>query len=240
MSGCSQTAQPSAGDGDPFPGAFRAIKPAIVLLTMRAPSDDPAMHGKVDDAFGSGFVVSSGAWGSEILTAQHVIDQAQNLKATLANHSKVPARVLAADVKEDLALLAIETPGVPSARLGSSQNVEPGTLIGIAGYPIPDAFQDEGLGMRTSVFSGRLSSVRKDALELDVPVIPGESGGPVFLASDASVIGVAQSRFDEERAIGFAVPIEDARRFICAHSKHYPGPCGPRATGKPTGPAAGG
>ncbi len=216
---------------DPFPKAFHAIQPAVVLLTMRAPSDDPSLHGKIDDAFGSGFVVASGAWGSELLTAQHVIDQAHNLKATLADHRKVPARVIAADAKEDLALLGIDTPGLATARLGSSQNVEPGTLIGIAGFPIPDAFQDEGLGVRTSVFSGRLSSVRKDALELDVPVIPGESGGPVFLAADASVIGIAQSRFDEERAIGFAVPIEDARNFLCAHSKRYAGPC-PTATAK--------
>ncbi len=188
---------------------------------MRAPSDDPKMHGKIDDAFGSGFVVVSGAWGSQVLTAQHVIDQAQNLKATVGDRSKVAAHVLAGDEKEDLALLAIDSPNVPPATLARSSALEPGTLIGIAGYPIPDAFQDEGLGIRTSVFSGRLSSIRRDALELDVPVIPGESGGPVFEASSAAVIGVAQSRFDEERAIGFAVPIEDARTFLCRHSKRF-------------------
>jgi S1-C subfamily serine protease len=219
LAGCAS--QPAS---DPFVEAFKAIKPSVVLLTMLAPSDDPKARGKVDDAFGSGFIVASGDWGSEILTAQHVIDQARNLKATVRERDKVPARVLAGDAKEDLALLAIDVPNLPAARLAASSSVDPGTPIGIAGYPIPDAFQDEGLGIRTSVFSGRLSSVRKDALELDVPVIPGESGGPVFEAGNARVIGVAQSRFDEERAIGFAVPIEDARRFLCAHSKRFATP----------------
>jgi S1-C subfamily serine protease len=59
---------------------------------------------------------------------------------------------------------------------------------------------------------------RHDALELDVPIIPGESGGPVFDAGDGAVIGLAESRFDEEKAIGFAIPIDDAKTFI-AHVK---------------------
>jgi S1-C subfamily serine protease len=56
--------------------------------------------------------------------------------------------------------------------------------------------------------------VRNDTIELDLPVIPGESGGPVFLADSGSVIALAQSRFDDEHAIGFGIPIEDAIRFL--------------------------
>ena len=54
--------------------------------------------------------------------------------------------------------------------------------------------------------------MRKDALELDLPIIPGESGGPVFDAASGVVVGLAESRFDEEKAIGFAIPIDDAVR----------------------------
>jgi S1-C subfamily serine protease len=60
--------------------------------------------------------------------------------------------------------------------------------------------------------------VRKDALELDLPIIPGESGGPVFDAASGVVVGLAESRFDEEKAIGFAIPIDDAVRFIRTRS----------------------
>ena len=60
--------------------------------------------------------------------------------------------------------------------------------------------------------------MRNDALEIDVPIIPGESGGPVFDAESGDVIGLAESRFDDERAIGFATPVDDAKKFI-AHAR---------------------
>ena len=114
----------------------------------------------------------------------------------------------------DLALVEVTAPNLPAAVLGTSRGIEPGEPIGVAGYPIPDAFEDEGLGVATSVYAGRVSSLRKDALELDLPVIPGESGGPVFDVANGTVIALAESRFDEEKAIGFGIPIDDARRFL--------------------------
>jgi S1-C subfamily serine protease len=126
----------------------------------------------------------------------------------------VPATVVARDEKDDLALVETKQPNLPIAKLGTARGVEPGTSVGVAGYPIPDAFQDEGLGVATSVYAGRISSVRKDALELDLPIIPGESGGPVFEADGGAVVGLAESRFEEEKAIGFAIPIDDAVRFL--------------------------
>ena len=107
--------------------------------------------------------------------------------------------------------------------------MEPGTQVGIAGYPIPDAFEDEKLGTKISVYAGRVSSQRVDALELDLPVIPGESGGPIFDARTGVVIALAESRFDDEKAIGFGVPIEDAENFLltnrasCARASGYRG-----------------
>jgi S1-C subfamily serine protease len=64
-----------------------------------------------------------------------------------------------------------------------------------------------------------VASLRKGALELDVPIVPGESGGPVFDVTTGDVIGIAESRFDEERAIGFATPIDEATRFLAAHPR---------------------
>jgi S1-C subfamily serine protease len=136
------------------------------------------------------------------------------LHATLDERQKVRARVLAADERDDLALVAIDVPNRPVAHLGRSTTIDPGTQVGVAGYPVPDEYQDEHLVTRTSVFFGRVSSVRNDTIELELPIIPGESGGPVFEAANGLVIGLAQSRFDDEHAIGFAVPIEDALRFL--------------------------
>lgn len=216
---CAPRLDPPAGD--PFVRTFRTLKPAVVLFTMKIPSDDRKRKGEFDDAYGSGVAIASGAWGTQILTVEHVIDGASHLHATLDDRRSVPARVLASDQKTDVALVEIAVPNRPIATLGKSAGIEPGTQIGVAGYPIPDEFDDEHLGVKTSVFAGRISSIRHDSLELDLPIIPGESGGPVFVATSGVVIGLAESRFDDEKAIGFGVPIEDAEAFL-RHRVHPP------------------
>lgn len=196
------------------------MHPSVVFLTMKAPSDDPKMHGKIDDAYGSAFVVASGDWGTRIITAKHVIDAAHNVRAHIGDMARgQPVRIIAQDDREDLALLevsAVKNAGV--VELGDSGSVVPGEAVGLLGYPIPDAFIDEGLGTTASFYSGHVASLRDtgspDAtIELDLPVIPGESGAPVFTL-DGKVIGMAESRFEEEHAIGFATPIEIIKKFL--------------------------
>lgn len=212
LGACSSSAKTL--EGDPLVRTFRMLRPSVVLFTMKIPSDDVKKKGQFDDAYGSGVIVESGDWGSQILTVEHVIHDAHNLQVTVGEKRLLPARVTASDPKEDLALVEVAAGGLPTAILGTSRGLQPGEPIGVAGYPIPDAFQDEGLGVATSVYAGRVSSIRKDALELDLPVIPGESGGPVFDIDNGTVIALAESRFDEEKAIGFGIPIDDARRFL--------------------------
>lgn len=221
LAACSHRESAHA-DEDVFPRIFAQLRPSVVLFTMKAPSEEPKKKGIYEDAYGTGFVVESGDWGSRFLTAQHVIEDARHLRVTVGNRHTIAARVVASDAKQDVAIVETREPNLRAVRLGSSSQLEPGMRIGVAGYPIPDAFADEGLGVETSVFSGRLSSVRRDALELDAPVIPGESGGPVFDAGTGEVIGIAESRFEEERAIGFAIPIADALRFLAQHPRKPP------------------
>jgi len=208
---CAGTAQTQGGD--PFVRAYRALRPAVVLFTMKVPSGDKHSGG-FDDAFGSGVIVASDRSGSDVLTVEHVVAGAHALRATLDERRTVSARVVAADRTNDLALVRIGVPDRVAARLGFSRAVEAGMQIGIAGYPIPDAFAGERLGVRTSVYAGRISSMRRDSLELDLPVIPGESGGPIFDAQSGDVVALAESRFDDERAIGFGIPIDVARAFL--------------------------
>lgn len=205
---------------DPFVRAFRALRPSVVLFTMKIASDDPKRKHDLDDAYGTGFVVASGHWGSRILTVEHVIEGSSRLRARIGGRQPVPATVFARDEKRDLALVDVSTPDLPAVKLGTTRGLEPGTAVGVAGFPIPDAFEDEGLGVATSVYAGRVSSIRKDAVELELPVIPGESGAPVFDAQSGLVVALAESRFDEEKAIGFGIPVDDATKFIAAHPRH--------------------
>lgn len=208
---------------DAFVASVKRLRPAVVLLSMRVPPENK--KDRYDDAYATGFVVASGDWGSDVLTVQHAIDQAWNLRVTVANRWKAPARVIASNEDLDLALLRTPRKRLPVVALGSSSSThlqsDVGREVGLLGYPIPDEFDDEGLGLATSLNSGRLSSIRNDALEVTLSIVPGESGAPVFLATTGEIVGVADSRFDDERSIGFAVPIDDAKKFLRRYDRGH-------------------
>ena len=217
--GCARNADPD----DAFVSSVHRLRPAVVLLSMRVPPENK--KNRYDDAYATGFVVASGQWGSDVLTVQHAIDQAWNLHVTVANRWKAPARVLASNEDLDLALLRTPRRHLPVVSLGSSSALhlqgDVGREVGLLGYPIPDEFDDEGLGLATSLNTGRLSSIRNDALEVTLSIVPGESGAPVFIATTGEIVGVADSRFDDERSIGFAVPIDDAKKFLHRYDRDH-------------------
>ncbi|HEY1653969.1 MAG TPA: serine protease [Candidatus Tumulicola sp.] len=202
------------GDDAALTGTAKRLSPSVVLLRMRIPPEHK--RDRYDDAYATGFVVASGAWGSDVLTVQHAIDAAWDLSVTVGNRERAAARVVASNADLDVALLRTPRANLPVVTLGSSAGLqsEVGRRVGLLGYPVPDEFDDEGLGLATSLDAGLLSSVRKDALEVTLSIVPGESGAPVFFADTGEVIGIAESRFDEEHSIGFALPIDDAKKFL--------------------------
>jgi S1-C subfamily serine protease len=215
MTGCARDAD------DAFVSSVQRLRPAVVLLSMRVPPENK--KDRYDDAYATGFIVASGNWGSDILTVQHAIDGAWNLRITVANRWRAPAKVIAQNEDLDLALLRTPRTPLPVISLGSSSHLQGdlGREVGLLGYPIPDEFSDEGLGLATSLDTGRLSSIRKDALEVTLSVVPGESGAPVFIAKTGEVVGVAESRFDDERSIGFALPVDDVKTFLHRYDRAH-------------------
>lgn len=199
---------------DRFVGIARALHPSVVLLSMRVPPEHKS--DTYDDAFATGIVIGTGAWGSDILTVAHAVTGSWDMRITIDNHERASARVIALDKDLDVALVRTGRAGLAVATLGSSSDLENelGREVALLGYPIPDEFQDEELGLATSIITGRLSSVRKGALEVTLPIVPGESGAPIFLMDTGEIIGVAESRFDDEHSIGFALPIDDAKAFL--------------------------
>jgi S1-C subfamily serine protease len=221
LAACASAERPAADDSDRYTELYTRLHPSVALITMQIPAEGTKRKGKWDEAYGSGAVVSSGTWGSRILTDAHVVADARNLRARVGDAgATVPLRVVAvSDDDDDLALLEVATPSLTPVAFGSMGDVVPGRAVGVLGYPIPDAFEDEHLRAVVSLYTGRIASVRNGTMEIDVPIIPGESGGPVFDARSGAVIGLAESRFDDERAIGFATPVDVIARFLAAHPR---------------------
>jgi len=218
---CSHSAR--NGDAD-FATLYRKVHASVAFLSMRAPSTNGKSKNELDDAYGTGVVVASGNWGTRILTAQHVIDHAQHLRVRIGDGKQnVVPKIVSQDRDQDLALLEIsEVKNVPVPPFGDSRRVEAGETVALVGYPIPDAFEEEGLDRTASIYIGHVASVRDAgtpdaAIELDLPIVPGESGAPVF-TSAGTIVGIAESRFDEERAIGFATPTEVIEPFLRAYA----------------------
>jgi S1-C subfamily serine protease len=206
---------------DALVASARAISPSVVLLTMKVPPEHKT--DAYDDAFGTGTVIASGAWGSDIMTVQHAVDGAWDLHVTVADKHKFAAKVIAQDATLDVALVRTAEPDLPVAKLGSSAHLgdDLGRLLGLVGYPIPDEFQDEGLTLAKSINAGHLSSVRNNQFEVSLSIVPGESGAAIFIADTGEIVGIAESRFDDERSIGFALPIDDVRAFLHKHDSEH-------------------
>jgi S1-C subfamily serine protease len=180
---------------------------------------------------GSGFVVRN---DGTILTNAHVITNAgetsgavrpaSSVYVEFADHDRVPAKIVGWDVFDDVGVLRIDPSvhGLTPLPLGRSASVVVGEPVAAIGSP---------LGNADSLAVGVVSAVRRsiaaltapnfqltDAIQTDAPIAHGSSGGPL-LDARGRVIGInAQIRSDAggNVGIGFAVPVDAARRSLAA------------------------
>ena len=172
------------------------------------------------NATGSGFRVG----GDLIVTNQHVVQDCQRVAVGGAG----TARVVANDVRNDLALLsaAVRTSAAATIRAGRPQI---GEQVVVAGYPL------RGLLSGLNVTAGNLSSLVGMAgdtrfVQISAPVQPGNSGGPLLDAS-GNVIGVVVSKLnavkvakltgDIPQNVNFAITASVLRGFLDANGVEY-------------------
>jgi hypothetical protein len=182
--------------GSPVRGAdltasFAAIQPTLVFINCGT------QHG-------TGFIVSSAAGQSFIVTARHVVAGAKRIDVNLNNdtHVTLEATVVKSDEDHDLAILMIRRGGLATARMGSD-NPQVGTAIGIAGYPPTSIeFLNSQNELKPELQVGNITAVRLSGavIQHSAPSESGDSGGPLFLADSGDVVGVVRGR-----AIGGAV-----------------------------------
>jgi serine protease Do len=157
---------------------------------------------------GSGFIISPDGY---ILTNAHVVDNADRVTVKLTDRREFRAKVIGKDRQTDVALIKIDAKNLPTVRLGNSSEANVGEWVVAIGSPF---------GFDNSVTAGIVSAKGRSLpdssyvpfIQTDVPVNPGNSGGPLFnLAGE--VIGINSqiySRSGGFQGISFAVPIETA------------------------------
>ena len=162
---------------------------------------------------GSGFIVDKSGY---IVTNNHVVDDANDVRVILNDGTKLEARVVGRDSKTDLALLKVEArQPLPSVQFGNSDDARVGDWVLAVGNPF-------GLGgsVTAGIISARGRDIRSgpfdDFLQVDAPINRGNSGGPLF-DHTGKVVGVNTAIFSPSGGsvgIGFAIPARMAASVV--------------------------
>lgn len=185
------------------------------------PSEEELPHtpsGKVRIGGGSGFIVDGGL----ILTNKHVVhDQAAEYIITTISEDSYPAKVLARDPLNDVAILKIDASGLTSLPLGNSDDIQLGQTVLAVGTALGE-FQNTvsaGIVSGLSRFITALTDLEghserlRGLIQTDAAINPGNSGGPlVNLKGEA--IGINSAVVFGAQNIGFAIPIDKAKRDL--------------------------
>jgi serine protease Do len=161
-------------------------------------------------SLGSGFILDK---EGHILTNNHVIEKAEEIKVKLSNQKEYDAEVIGTDPKTDLALIKVKAAGdLPVVHMGDSDTLEVGEWVVAIGNPF---------GLEQTVTTGIISAKGRvigagpydDFLQTDASINPGNSGGPLFNLK-GEVVGINTAIVAGGQGIGFAIPVNMAKRLL--------------------------
>lgn len=159
---------------------------------------------------GSGFIVHEAGY---ILTNHHVVEATSDLRVRLSDRRELAASIVATDSSADLALIRVAGDStLPTVILGQSSSLEQGEWAIAVGNP---------LGLDRTVTVGVISGLGRRPkglpfdegfIQTDASINFGNSGGPLLNAR-GEVVGINTAIIPVGWGIGFAVPVDRARRF---------------------------
>jgi serine protease Do len=220
-------AQPVAPPPPPAPAAgavlvpsfaplARVADPAVVTIISRIQARTRSGRMRViGGGIGSGFVCDKSGL---ILTNAHVIEEANDISAKLADGRELPAQIVGRDKPADVAVLRVADKNVSPLPLGNSDLVEVGDWVVAIGNPF---------GLSHTVSAGILSAKGRtreqlqdldetgyfNFLQTDAAINQGNSGGPL-LNLNGEVIGINTAIRQNANSIGFAIPINMVRELL--------------------------
>jgi serine protease Do len=211
----------------------KVLKPAVVNISTQRPreaAESPTMpdaDNPFEDFFrqfrgrpapdvvhglGSGFIISP---DGDIVTNNHVVDGATEIKITMSDGREFTAKILGRDPKTDVALLKIEARNLPLIPLGDTSEIQVGEPVMAIGNPF---------GLEQTVTTGIVSATGRvigegpydDFIQTDASINPGNSGGPL-INSKGQAVGINTALVSQSGGsvgIGFAIPINLAKPVL--------------------------
>ena len=173
----------------------------------------PAPADRVERGTGSGFIVSA---DGRLVTNAHVVSGSDRVEVKLKDGRTFEGKVVGIDAVTDIAVIKIDANNLPSVQLGKSSTLIPGQWAIAIGNP---------LGLDNTVTAGIISALDRSSSQVGVPnkrvnfiqtdaaINPGNSGGPL-LNDRGEVIGINTAIRADAQGLGFAIPIETARRVV--------------------------
>jgi len=161
-------------------------------------------------SLGSGFIIDQKGY---IVTNNHVIENADEIKVKLYNEQEYEGTVVGRDPKTDLALIKIEgAKNLKPLPLGDSEKLKVGSWVVAIGSPF---------GLEQTVTAGIVSSKNRiidagpydDFIQTDASINPGNSGGPLLDLS-GRVVGINTAIVASGQGIGFAIPVNMAKNIV--------------------------
>ena len=167
---------------------------------------------RVEHGIGSGVIISPDGY---IVTNNHVIDGAVDIRVTMSDRRIMAAKLIGADPLTDLAVIKVDATGLPSAPLGDSTKLHPGQSVLAFGNP---------MGFRFTVTRGIVSALNRpnpgadrrspgQFIQTDAAINPGNSGGPLVNAR-GEVVGINTFLISSTggfSGMGFAIPTQIVR-----------------------------
>src|SRR2546427_638643 len=221
-------AKPIADLSEAFVAVAEHVKPAVVFIRSekRERARDARLLPAFDDFFpqlrrrpqieqgsGSGFIVSTDGY---ILTNNHVVAGADRVTVKLFDKREFTARVVGTDPSTDVAVIKIDTNGLPTAQFGNSDSVRIGEWVLAIGNPLGENFTftvTAGIVSAKGRLLGGLQQSRysiQDFIQTDAAINPGNSGGPLVNVRGELIEDVPQL----QQRVGFKRPGETVQVTI--------------------------
>src|SRR5258705_10466703 len=164
-----------------IPAVVAKVRPAVVNIATRQVTYDAVLAAVAAPGVGSGAIFDPRGY---VLTNNHVVQGAQQIRVTLPDGRAFPGKLIGADPVTDLAVVKIDGRDLPVAQLGDSAKLEVGETVIAIGNPLG---LEGGPTVTVGVVSALARSIEDpggptlhDLIQTDAAINPGNSGGPLI------------------------------------------------------------